>query len=368
MAFKSYTQCVDRDAYENPDFAVEAVIATLGALLSNPIGGTWGALNSIEKLLDYLLNKRLVCLGGDRCAVGRVVGFETAADKSFPDDADNDFSINLMLTPWSLGDFVGLSGVEGWKIAREEKMQGELIREQKPMPEPRTPVDGEHYDPYIETVDIEDAFTIGSFNTMVPLKEGITVPVLHLECEGSRISDLLHTLQDIESLGLGSAFCDIPVLGWIVCTLAKIFLSPIILIALVGAWFAATDGNPDDARTDPNAGELALGDLIVVTGRWVFDASHRGWNELHPVKSIQKVGDKTFLVPTDTAAFVQELCARTSEVPPPDRTPPGGAPTGMTPQQQGIWDAQRQPQHRWVLHPAVDGCQPRDEPQPPAIR
>jgi hypothetical protein len=366
MAFKSYTQCVDRHDYENPDFSLEAAIATLGAFLGNPAFGTWAALNLIEEALDYMLNGKLVCLGGDRCAVGRVVGFETVSDKAFPDDVDNDFSINLMLFPSSLGDFVGKGGDDGWEEAKGE-VQGELITEQPEMPEPRTPDDSKHYSWYASHVAIEDAYAIGGFNTMVKLESEIAVPVLHAECEGSRIHDLLETLRDIESFGFGKDFCDIPVFGWITCALAKIFLSPIIVGALIAAWFAADDGNPDDARVDPEAGELALGDLLLVTGRWVFDAGHAGYNELHPVKSIQKIGGKADYPLGDPAQFVDGWCQRASEVPPPDRDGPGGEPAAMTPAQEATWDAQREQENRWVIHPWIDGCTPRDEDEQPDV-
>jgi hypothetical protein len=365
MTFKSYTRCVDRHDYQNPDFSLEAALAIIGVLLSNPAAVVWGALTGLENALDYMLNKKLVCLDGDRCAVGRVVGFETVADKSFPDDIDNDFSINLMLFPNSLGDFVGKTLDQGWAEAKAET-QGELVTEQADMPEPREMEDGKHYKPYTDEVDIIDAYTIGGFNTMIPLEDKITVPVFHLECEGSRIHDLLKTLQDIESLGLGSDFCDIPIIGWITCALAKIALSPIIFAALVAAWFGADDGNPDDARTDPGAGELALGDLIVSTGRWVWDGGHEGWNELHAVKTIQKIGGKADYPLGDPAEYVKRWCDQVSTVPPPDRDGPGGEPTGMTPGQQATWDGQRQPENRWVIHPAIDGCLPKGAP--PDIR
>lgn len=367
MAFKSYTQCVDPHDYENPDFTLEAVLAGLGVLLSNPAVAVYAGLSILEEALDYMLNKKLVCLGGDRCAVGRIVGFETVEDKPFPDSVDNDFSINLMLYPSSLGDFVGKDGDTSWQEAKTE-IQGQLISEQADMPEPRTPSGSKHYDPYFVDVDIVDAYAIGGFNTMIPLKENIRVPVFHVEAEGSRIHDLLKTLQDIQSLGLGSKFCKIPIIGWVVCAIAKVLLAPIIAAALVVAWFAADDGNASDARVDPEAGKLELGDLVVVTGRWTWDGGHSGWNELHPLKTIRKAGTKADY-PPDPESVVKRWCTLTSEVPPPDRDGPGGAPTGMTPPQQKTWDEQRQPENRWVIHPAIDGCRPRDDDhEPPVVK
>src|ERR1035441_4699881 len=40
-------------------------------------------------------------------AVGTVASFETVQDKSFPDSVDDDFSINLMLYPFSVDAFIG---------------------------------------------------------------------------------------------------------------------------------------------------------------------------------------------------------------------------------------------------------------------
>jgi hypothetical protein len=42
----------------------------------------------------------------------------------------------------------------------------------------------------------------------------------------------------------------------------------------------------------------------------------------------------------------------------PPRDPDGGRPDGMTPEQEATYDGQRQPEHQWVLHPLVDGCDP----------
>jgi hypothetical protein len=357
MPYKSYTRCVKRDEYENPDFSVQALLAAFGVLLGNPIAVSFSLISGVEKLLDYMLNKKLVCLGGDRCALGRIVEFETVEEKAFPDNVDNDLSMNLMLYPGVLGDFVGKSNEEGWQTARQE-VQGILLDEQPGMPLPNEPSGGKRYDPYVANVDVVDAYTIGGFNTMIPLQGNVSVPVLHVECEGSRIHDLLAALQTIGSWGFGKEFCEIPIIGWIACAAAKVLLAPIIVGALVAAWSGADDGNPADARLDPEAGALALGDLIVVTGRWVYDAGHSGWNELHPVKTIQKV-DPASVQPYGAAALVQRWCAEVSLAPPPDRSGPNGAPQSMTAGQATTWDAQRQHTNRWHIHPLIDGCRPQ---------
>jgi hypothetical protein len=372
MAFKSYTTCVQAGDYEDLDMTLEEVGAA-SALLAGGAASVLAisfAVSALEKACNYMLHGKLVCLGGDRCAVGTLVQFETTSEKSFPDDIDNDFSMNLMLWPFFLEDFVDETDFsKAYGRVTSDPDQGALVTERPGMPKPHEADDGSRYDPYKADVDIVDAYAIGGFNTMVPLTHSIKVPVLHCECEGSRIHDILQTLEDIG--GFGTGICGwkplgIPI-GKVVCTIVQTLLAPIVLAALTIAWFAADEGNADDARTDPEAGELKLGNIVVITGRWVYDAGHTGWNEFHPVKTIQKISESPF-GPEPGADLFKRWCTLTSEVPPPDRDGPGEQPASMTPGQQDTWDAQQRAEHRWVLHPAVDGCRGSEEPEPPIIR
>jgi hypothetical protein len=383
MAFKSYTKCVSRADYENPDFSWETLFALLNtsSWWGGPVGGTLAGLSLLEKALNYMLYGKLICLGGDRCAIGRVL---TVQSFSFPQNIDNDLMIDLLLYPSSLGDFMTIAAqaaidhaadndpqtgieLEMWEAAKKE-VQGQLITQQPPvpMPQPMTPTDdGLHeqwYDPTMSALSVAEAYAVGGFYA-VPPPGGVVVPAFHIEIEGSRVHDLLNTLQSIESLGLGSDFCDIPVIGWLTCAILKVILSPIILVALQIAWVNAEAGD----ENDPDAGHLSPGDLIVAHGRFVYDAGHSGWNELHPLKTIQKLGDRDYYpVESDPAAFVKRWCDRVSEVPPPDRDGPGGTPQSMTPEQQATWDAQTKPQNRWTIHPLIDGCAFQEtQPEPP---
>lgn len=146
-------------------------------------------------------------------------------------------------------------------------------------------------------------------------------------------------------------------------------LTPILVVALTIAWLAARDGDADDARSAEGLpGELKAGNIVVVTGRWVYDAGHEGWNELHPVTSIKKIGESfndTRLPPIGNGEeFVRRQCVLMAPVPPPDRDGPGAKPKAMTPAQEETWENQRQPEHRWNLHPSVDGCAPTDRDGP----
>ena len=113
MAFKSYTSCVQPGDYQDLDLTDEEILAVLGVVGVVFSGGitlvltVLSSLSALEKTLNWMLNGKLICLGGDRCAVGTVASFETVQDKTFPDNVDDDFSINLMLYPFSVQAFLG---------------------------------------------------------------------------------------------------------------------------------------------------------------------------------------------------------------------------------------------------------------------
>jgi hypothetical protein len=373
VPFKSYTSCVRPGDYHDL-YLTAAEIGAGFALLSGGIGAVVAvpaAMALLEETLRYMLKGKLVCLGGDRCAVGTLIGFETTADKSFPSNIDNDFSMNLMLWPFSLQDFIGKTKfADSLKAVQLSHPQGCLVTEQSGMPNPHESPFGPKYQPDPVSIDMVDAYAIGDFNTMVPLTGPIDVAAFHCECEGSRISDMLNTLEAIGSLGTGGGLCEwklfgIPI-GSTICAVVETVLAPVVAIALTAAWFNATDGSPDDARLDPRAGELKLGNVVVITGRWSYDAGHTGWNELHPVKTIQKIAETPAGLDAGGDNLYLQWCGLTSAVPPPDRDGPDGTPASMTPSQQQTWDAQQRPENQWQLHPLVDGCQPPEHP--PLIR
>ncbi len=380
MAFKSYTSCVQPDDYQNLDLTDEEIFAVLGVVGAVFSGGITlvltllSSLSALEKTLDWMLNGKLICLGGDRCAVGTVASFETVQDKPFPDNVDDDFSINLMLYPFSVQAFVGQPSYypvssPAWAGSAsctlvEHSEQGVLVTPVSTFTnaqKAREADDISWYAPYDASLQPIDVYQLDNYTSQ---PSGATdVPVQHCECEGSRIHDLLAFLEGLGSLGTGGGLCNwaplgIPI-GHVICTIVQAALLPVTLAGLVAAWFGASDGNPDDARTDPNGGELAISDIIAVTGRWSYDAAHTGWNEFHPVKTIQKVDPASAAGGGDLA---QLWCTLLSVVPPPD-----GTPTTMTPAQLGTLNAQGQPENQWTIHPAVDGCvgSISPPPQPP---
>jgi hypothetical protein len=155
----------------------------------------------------------------------------------------------------------------------------------------------------------------------------------------------------------------------IACAILRYIFFPVTTSFVTEAWLKARDGDYHDALT--GSGDLSIGDLVVVKGRWVFDAGHKGHNEIHAVDTIQKIPDSEDH-PAEPAAsaspdqfehFYKDWCGLSSEVP-PDHDP-GQPPSGMTTAQTIVYDNQQKPENKYVFHPVVDGCVPR---HPPAIR
>lgn len=374
MTAPQYTTCVDRHAYEAPDFGPEIFVAIAGLIYAISTFGISivlsmaAAMSALMKVCDYILRGKLVCLGDDECAVGRVAGFETVADKSGVDKLDNDFSINLVLAPHHLSEFAQGTQQANYEWLRKDTswgfddLPGRLITEQADMPMPREAESASwHSARYAGTfvtysnsnyISWEDAPTPGT---------PFDVPVFHCEIEGERAHAVCSTLAAITSPIPGwGAVCGfkpfgIPIGRW-ACALVAAVLAPIVLAALAAAWIAGADDN----RSFEGAGSLRRGESIIIRGRWCYDAGHTGWNEIHPVRSVQKLAGATDLDGGLLKDALARWCARTGEVPPP--ASPGARPTGMTPAQGTVYDNQQRPENQWVLHPDVDGCAPTEPP------
>ncbi|MDP9316913.1 MAG: hypothetical protein M3R24_39670 [Chloroflexota bacterium] len=383
MAYRTYTSCVQPQDYRGAPSNLAYGLSILGSALLNPLALGPMAWYAIESALDYMLNGKLVCLGGDRCAIGQYISHETPDDKSFPESVDNDYSLNILLYPDIINSFHGTTRDFAFNYQNAStNIQGELITEQPNMPVPREPRTdqiyalgwagtSERYDPYRVEIAHKTAKAMGGsdWNPYYPETHPLVVPVLHCECEGSRIRDLLDMVRGFGSLGLDALGVDVcgfkPLgiaVGKVLCAIVATLLSPFLIVGLIVAWNNAHDGDKGDPLVaGEEGGSLGTGDFVIITGRWSYDSGHSGWNELHPVKRIQKIRDP-FLPDPKTAQpinpreFVSRWCALVMEVPPPDRNGPGQRPTNLTAEQQQLWDNQRQPQHRWILHPQIDSC------------
>jgi hypothetical protein len=125
--------------------------------------------------------------------------------------------------------------------------------------------------------------------------------------------------------------------------------------------YSAHDGNAEDAADDISSATISEWDVFVVKGDRVFEGAHfPGWNEIHPVKHLQKlwnekearsglgigsgiIGSKNASIDDSTFIWVQALVNRWC-----DAITEATNPT--------VLNAQNQPENQWTDHPAVDGC------------
>jgi hypothetical protein len=377
------------------------------ATSSNAVIGLW--LNLWEAT-DYMLHRKLVCLGsahpdpaglqhrllasadaGDICAIGRVMSFEPPSSKSFPDSIDNDFSFNILLRPDDSTPVLTDDPFadDAWQGTPEDERlkrvrlgyQGELVTEQPGMPEPREATGGVRYQGYTSSMFFDPVraasgtaaqllstrvvwFRDGTVQTYPSAQPGeYTVPVLHCECEGSRINDVFNVVDQMPGGGAG---CKKHWYTSILCFLARLLTLPMTLGFVAEAWAKARDGDYHDA-IDGN-GDLHVGDLVLVRGRWTYDAGHQGHNEVHAVRTIQKIPEPPAAGqpalpppgsdPTAFESFYRTWCELAGQAPPDHG--PGQPPTGMTAAQAQTYTNQQLPQNRWRVHPDVDGCAPDD--------
>jgi hypothetical protein len=353
MTFRQYTFCVSRDDFNafNWGAFIGPLLVLVGGIvaaffISGPgaILAAIGALWAIEKVCNFLLGGKMICLGETPCVVGRVVELEPVGHgKSGFEKIDNDFSVNLLLAPHLPS--ADRPTIEG------DGLQGRLIAQKSPE---------------------LDGLEFGGYTS-----HGI--PVLHTEFEGSRIKDFCDTAPAALAIAAAimataAVICFIPVVGWVAClfvVLGGLALAAAIVTAMItDAWNNAEGGSPEHAAVQPGDGDLHAmnpdthegGDYVVMTGRWVWDGGHvheegtQGWTELHPAMSVHKIETVAWTEGSDQAAIdafrlrLDDICAVV-----------GSSSSPLT------VAAQAEPENSWVIHPAVDGCAPEDkeEEEPP---
>lgn len=451
-----YTHCVERINYRDPPGVLDAGAVAIGEFV----------------LCDYLLGGKLVCLagGGDECAIGTVVGIEpVGAGRSGFDAIDNDFSFNLLLAPFQVSDFHDPYARPAPSIADPHAIRDDAARRgplgwlmldspnPQPLPPPLDqsgagafnsaqprgsatwPVDGYGVLWKVDGARLVDAGRDGdNLHKLVdhpPKNEWkeppttdawVPIPVLHCECEGSRIFFVCQALKPFLDLLQGKPPGGLPSPGeachavadslpWpadkiagAICTIVEdlinvpiaLALAPAILAALAAAWESA-QAFDNLFVTGPVAKQIHINDQVMVLGRWDWDAGHSGHTELHPVKLIVKLTAPPASLPpeirpgTDPVsgapvdydpsradgippgaadairATHERWCRLMHEaVPPPDPRVPGGVLSppqiaSLTPAQFPVWVAQNLPENSWTVHPLVDGCAPQLPPEPP---
>jgi hypothetical protein len=394
--FPSYTNCATPSQWSPPPYAVMVLTALIGAAIGSglvilqswlPGAAAFSAMACIAgiQFCQWWLNVRLICLGGDRSAIGAIYNLEPPPEAQ-PDllafnlvDYDTDYSFNLLLWPfvpkdWLPQSYAG-SGSDQYSTAAQSKLQADwpilpsvphvpwstvekqvtLILAQASMASVNLGFSG------------QDAFGSDgepSAPTNPPPPSPLESFLIHCEIEGAGFSDLQILLTILAAVFFTAALVYAipvigPVLSWILAALAWLaFLfgggacqadtaSP----PSSGGWGGSFNAYINAANPD------SLVDLAYVYGRWVYDSGHSpGFNELHPVHFMLKIG-----------------CAKQADL------ANGNWPSDLATKQAG-YDAQfaannapgaaaaqAEPQNQWTLHPLLDGCRgttPYPEPNP----
>lgn len=291
---------------------------------------------AIFDLCRFLSGGKLICLEKNVCSIGRIMKFHpVGSDKTGFEKMDDDFTFDLLPSPHSPIELIG-------EVIASDPYQGKFMQKQSAMSDLGLPYSG---------VSLK-------FDS-IPNFTGQT-EVLHSEVKGCRVHDVCNVLKAMSIVGVAiPIICSIPILGWIVCLIAAAIWLAVTAIAVAIAWAATHVGDINDVY-DPAAGDLQAadqhtgegGDVVLVKGDWVYDAGHDGWNEIQPVRYVQKLTENIDAIykgmskadPDLVEKFKKEVrdvwCFHVKEADDPN-----------------VKDAQDDPKNRWRIHPLIDGCQ-----------
>jgi hypothetical protein len=343
MPYVQHTKCVKPEDHSGlASGLIATAIAALVLLLSGVGLGAIGivATSALLAYCRWWLYDRLVCLGGDRCAVGLLVATHPPSQKSGFDAFDTDYSIDLLLAPDFPRDCdIPVSETEpdqsnACLVQYLNGFQADLIKRQ--LSGPKFKFRGEYSDaPFMLNPSAKPKL--------------VKVPILHAEFEGGGVWILYNAaIAALAVSAVGAVLCMIPIIGWIACLIAALIAAAIIGIA---AAVALNDtGSPTDVNSELD--ELhSYVDVLLVRGTWVYDSAHEGWNEIHPIKHCQRVIDSGGGLtgwPADIKDRVERWCEAV-----------GTAHSPLTQTEQ------EKPENKWEIHPVIDGCDPRDPNTPP---
>ena len=327
-AYNQYTTCTPSSSWQSMAayIALSVLPVTgIGWLLLAPAGWCIAfylylmLAASVVAACDWWLNVRLVCLGGDRSAVGMIVSVEPSRGKTqFIGELDTDYSINLLVYPC----LPGVSQAD----AEASVPYGVLVAE-------------------TQGVKDEVKFFRGEFAPQAGTATEPKSAVLHAEFEGAGMRDF--RIGALVALGFAVA-------AYVACAaipppwgliVAGILALLAFLAGLIGYLVGDNDyTDPGDGvipaevhQNDPTTGLGA--DLVYVSGAWVFDSFHEGWNELHPIKVCTPIGTWTGTWPTDILDVAKRL---------DDAFGQAKDPLTVGHQQEQRW--------KWTVHPYIDGC------------
>jgi hypothetical protein len=333
--FKGLTSVIALGIFTGSLIIIEIVAAVIAGVAIPGLGVVSGVLFvvAIFELCAFLHGGKLICIEENACTIGRIMEFiPVGQDKSGFEKMDDDFTMNILPSPHSPVELLS-------EMVMSDPYQGPFMVEQS------------------QSADLGLGFAGVSvkFDAIPQDTE-----VFHVEVKGCRVHDVCAVLK-VMSFGapIVGAICSIPLIGWVVCLIAAAIWLAITAAAVAIAWAATHNGDINDVY-DPAAGELTAadattgegGDVILVSGDWVYDAGHSGWNEIHPIRHVQKLTpevDARFrgmgkADPMLVEAFKTEVldvwCFHVGE----SRDPL-------------VIAAQQEPENQWHIHPLIDGCQ-----------
>lgn len=382
--YPSWTQCSLPANFRPAPYGGVVAIAIMGVIM----GGGWIALTlgasiapGVALALAVLciagimfctwwLNVRLICLGGDRSAIGAIYHLEPPAPTDNPytafdniSDLDTDYSFNLLLYQFAPKHQLPSSFVSNqWSAGAFSQLGADW-----PSLPPLVPAV-----PFAEVSDQVNqilpqqsmaSLGLGFGGQGAESPDNVVLPggsnqhfLMHCEIEGPGMHDLLVLLEVMLGVFIAAIFVwAIPVVGpilsWILIILA-------LLALLIGAPAITHDGpsppnegfggtfNPYDPTKNPKDPV----DIAYVFGRWVYDSLHASppeeSNELHPVHYMIKMcpsvtqGDLgNGIWPPGLGEVQLKYDAQFAVI---------NSPTTL--------QIQAEPQNRWTVHPLLDGC------------
>jgi hypothetical protein len=364
--YRKYTSCVKPSDYVPGPLAVSATafVAAVAALLTSSFLNV-SVLVPLLIALDialisvcyWYLNGRLLCLGSQF----------TCKDKDgnvVPMPDNQECAIGVIGAPGHKGIFrPQIVGLNLTKLGDDDATMNILLA---PGPitwdEPDLNKYWNQEQGYLLAVN-NDVVNAGLAYTL----SGNEVRFLHCEFEGSGIRDFLDWLLEILAFLVAILLIQAFVPGgaifiWLLAILAGLLTALAGLNLFTGWLDPSAPGDPTDI--DQSLGNLQAGDIVMVSGDWIYDAGHDGWNEIHAVHNCQKIctpivenSNGTWSWPSDIggglgldlgdkvkAARAQWCCALSDAC---------GAVEG---------GSETDPGNNWVIHPLVDGCNP-----PPVI-
>ncbi|WP_330296883.1 hypothetical protein [Streptomyces sp. NBC_00503] len=164
-------------------------------------------------------------------------------------------------------------------------------------------------------------------------------------------------------------------LGALAGAAAAAALGEAILRTILHAVFYATPGEVKDANVgDTTLGPIVEGDEVAVLGEHVYDGFHEGWHEFHPLMAVQKIGngpskailtwDPDFAPERHTAPELTKESMKKGLEDEEFRRVAKDLLEGWCGALGKAFDpttrkTQQKLEHRWTIHPRVDGCQPK---------